>query len=484
MLPSFDPSWLLLIPLYQWAIRIGMVITILRQDRSPSESLGWLTLTFLLPEVGLALYLLVGANPLIRKRVRQHAVSVDQSRRVGDRRQNRHPIRPHLPEGLRKRYQPLIKQAEQVSGNPIVGGNALELLRTNDDVFERLIPEIDAAEHHVHLLYYIARDDDVGRKVWEAVRRAAERGVQCRVLADTVGSAALLRNAITRELREAGAHVVGALPVKPWRRKLSRIDLRNHRKIAVVDGRVAYTGSHNLCVDSYGTKNFRWIDLSGRYTGPLVRQLQQVFVEDWKFETDETLAGAEIFPEVEACGAVAAHAIPTGPSYEAETFRRVVVSAFNQARERIVLTTPYLVLDEPTFMALAMAVGRGVRVQVAVPARGDHPLVGAAGRYYYAPLMRAGAELYEYAGGLLHAKTITVDDAVAVLGSANMDIRSFFLNFELSVLMYGPEVTQRLRAEQERYLDGAHRIELEAWLDRPAWKRYAERVAALASPLL
>ena len=478
-----DWLWQVLVyyPVLEWAVRIGMVPVILRRRFPPSTSLAWLTLIFFLPLLGLVVYLLVGVSFLGRERARSHRRVV--LARMPEREAELKPYieRPTLlPE-----QENMVTQAEQVSGNPILGGNEMELLPDTPRFIDRLVADIDAAQRHVHLLFYIFRPDANGMKVLEAVRRAAGRGVKCRLVADAAGSRPLFRSSVVAELGRVGVDVVAALPVRLWRRKLSRLDLRNHRKIAVIDGRLAYTGSHNIVVEDYGHKRAgKWVDLSARFTGPVVAQLQATFLDDWIFETGVQVEGEDLFPPATATGQVAAQVVPTGPSHEAETFRRVLLAALNTARRKIVMTTPYLVPDEATMTALGMAVERGAEVTMLVPAKSDHPLVAAAGRFYYEPLMDMGVSMYQFHGGLLHAKTITVDDAFALLGSANIDIRSFYLNFEINVLLYGPDVTAELRFVQQAYLAQSRRISPQQWRQRGSVVQFAEGVAALASPLL
>ncbi|MEX0652777.1 MAG: cardiolipin synthase [Phycisphaeraceae bacterium] len=473
---------LVLLPVAEWVIRVIMVVVVLRRGFQPSTSMAWLSVIFFLPIVGMVVYLLIGVNYLGRKRALERRKLVG----VGRLPEAVAEIEPYTAHAdLLPEQRNMIAQAEQISGNPIVRGNTVELIDGNEMLIDKLVRDIDAAEHHVHLVIYIFWPDVIGLRVCEALIRAARRGVACRVLADASGSRPLLRSAVATRMTEAGVQLYGALPVAPWRRKLARIDLRNHRKIAVVDGRIAYSGSHNIVQEEYGHKRAgAWVDLSGRFTGPVVAQFQMVFLEDWAFDTGERLESDHLFPPTGATGDVAAQVVPTGPSHEAETFRRVLITALNAARHRIVLTTPYLVPDEPTMLALAMAADRGAEVSVIVPEKSDHPIVHAAGRWYFDKLLEAGIDLYQYHGGMLHAKTITVDDTFALLGSANIDIRSFNLNFEINVMLYGPEITSELRCAQQRYLSRSTPITLDRWRQRPLTKQYLEAAAALLSPLL
>ena len=475
-------SWVLIFALVEWSIRLGMVAVILRRRFAPSTAMAWLVLILFLPWVGLVIYLLIGVNHLGKQRARTHSRVVTRSRTEHQREwAAQHATRPQIEP---QQYN-MILQAERISGNPIVGGNDAELIPSAQDLCDKVTREIDNAKHHVHLLYYIFSPDSIGHCLGDALIRAHKRGVRCRVLADAAGSRPLFRSDLYHKLEAAGVEIREMLPVQLWRRKLARIDLRNHRKLAVIDGSVAYAGSHNAVNDDYGHKHAgRWIDLSGRFTGPIVAQFQQVFCEDWAFETNQSLESEDLFPQLDPVGEIAAQVVPTGPNHEGETFRRVLVAALAAAQRHIIMTTPYLVPDEPTMLALAMAADRGVQVDLVVPRKSDSPIVAAAGRYYYQQLMESGVNIHTYQSGMLHAKTITVDDAFALLGSANLDVRSFYLNFEINVLLYGPAITKHLRYAQQQYLNESRPVELAAWRERPMYKQYAEGAAALFSPLL
>lgn len=473
---------LLLLAVAEWSIRIVMTAVILRRRFSPSTAMAWLVLIFFVPELGLVVYLLVGVNHLGKQRARSHRIAVDQTRsRYDPDRFSRYVGRPKIEP----QQHNMILQAERISGNPIIAGNDVELLSNADKLTDRLTSDIDSAKHHAHLLYYIFSPDEIGRRISDALIRASDRGIACRLLADAAGSRALFRSPLPKELRDHGVEVVPMLPVSPWRRKLARIDLRNHRKVAVIDGRCAYAGSHNAVNEDYGHKHAgKWVDLSGRFTGPVVAQFQQLFCEDWTFDTEQTLDGDDLFPALEPTGEIAAQLVPTGPNNEGESFRRVLIAALAAAQRHIIMTTPYLVPDEPTLIALAMAVDRGAQVDLVVPHKSDHPIVAAAGRYYYQTLLEAGINIHTYSGGMLHAKTITVDDAFSLLGSANLDIRSFYLNFEVNVLLYGEQITKHLRFAQQQYLNQCQPIVLSEWRERSLIKQYAEGAASLFSPLL
>ena len=475
-------SWLFIYTLFEWTTRIVMIPVVLRRRIDVSTKLDWLGVIFFIPVVGLPAYLLIGDRRLGTRRSRMHAEAARRSETVQMLAvQQAHIQHPAIDPAL----QPMIRQAEVLGSMAILGEHHVDFLDDTDATIDTLITDVDRATDHVHLLTYIYAADATGRRVIEALSRAAERGVVCRLLVDAVGSRSFLRHNMCAAARSAGVQVQSMLDVNPLRRGLARIDLRNHRKIAVIDGRIAYAGSQNVVNADYGHKTAgQWYDLTGRFTGPIVSQLQRVFCEDWAYETDEHLAGDTMYPSPQVAGEMVAQCVPTGPSQGHRDIRRVLLSAINMAQRKVIITTPYLVLDEPMEVALSMAADRGAQVVLVVPERSDHRLVSAAGHSFYEGLLEAGVHIHQYHPGLLHAKTITVDDDFALLGSANLDMRSFFLNFEINVLMYGSQITQRLRFAQSRYINDSTPISLAQWRRRPVVRQYLEASAALLSPIL
>jgi len=477
-------SWFIAYSLVEWGIRLVMLPVIVRRQLSPATSLAWLSLVIFVPVIGLVAYILIGENRLAQRRVREHRrhlKSISSSTGGGTAVANQDEL-----VSVNRVLQPVILQAKQISGMPILGGNHIELLSETTEMIDRLIQDIHQAQHHVHLMYYIFRHDDTGQRVADALIQAAQRGVECRLLADAAGSWSIFRRkGLARYLNDRDVQTHKMLEVAPWRRKLARIDLRNHRKIAIIDGTTAYTGSQNIVDADYGNSRAgQWIDLTGRFQGPVVSQLQEVFVADWWFETKQELDGPMIYPDLKPQGTMIAQTVPTGPTQESETLLRVMVTAINAAQSRIVITSAYLIPDEPTVLALSMAADRGVQVDLVIPHRSDHPLVSAAGRDYFDPLLDAGVNIYRHSPGLLHAKTMTVDDTFALLGSSNLDIRSFYLNFEINVLLYDPQVTQELLHIQTQYIQHAKKVDLDEWHQRSNIARFIDSCAALWSPLL
>jgi cardiolipin synthase len=474
--------WLAIYYSVGWAIRAAMIPVVLRREFAPGAGVAWLGIVFLHPYIGLTLYLLVGETRLGRARGTRYRALTERYRAQ----ERKADIDASVAlAALDPIGESMMCQADKIGGLPVCAGNDVELILDAKPLAERLVAEINAARHRVDLLYYIIVDDATGRPVADALVAAVARGVRCRLLADAVASRCIFRrHGLAHKLRAAGVQVVQALPADPIRRGLPRMDLRNHRKLAIIDGHTAYAGSHNLINPDYGGRHGGpWVDLTGRFIGPVVRQFSDVFAQDWEFETGECLDPPALVDPPQGA-ATLMQVVPTGPSIPGDTYRRLLLAAIHCARSRLILTTPYFVPDEPSLIALMMAADRGVHVTLILPAAPDHRFTAAAGRAHYSALMASGIEIFLYRPGLIHSKTTTVDDAFALFGSANFDVRSFNLNFELSVLAYGPEKTGQLRKVQQDYLADSDRLDAAQWARRPAYRQYADRAISLLSPLL
>ena len=471
-------TWGIIYYASEWVIRLVMLVVVPFR-RPPAAANAWLLLVFFQPWVGLVLYLAIGRPELPRWRTRKLMRLRPEMEAVSERlREHPSVFEPELPPRLMQ----AVHLAQNLSLLPALGGNSAELLTDYGGAVARLVADIDAARDHVHLLYYIYADDATGRMVTDALARAVKRGVTCRVLIDALGSRRPLRTLLPK-LAQAGVQVHRVLQARLLRFTRGRMDLRNHRKIAVIDGRVGYTGSQNL-VDPAFKKGITYEELVARVTGPVVLGLQVVFVADWYLESDELLETPAVFPEPEVTGDVPVQPLPSGPGWAAAAIQRVVVALIYGARERVVITTPYFVPDSALLQALQTAVLRGVEVHLVVSRQKDQLLVRLAQRSYYAQLLEAGVRVHLYREAFLHAKHVSIDGEIALIGSSNMDIRSFLLNAEIALLFYSKEVTARLRAEQERYFAGSDLLDLGQWQQRSLVSKVAENSARLMSALL
>ena len=481
-------TWLtILLALVEWGIRLGLAARVIVMRRSVPTSLAWITVLMLAPVVGVVAYLLIGENRLGRRRAEHHAAIVERFTResIRDWKDGQHNW-----EDENVPYRSIATLATHVGGIPPLRGNRLELIGGTDEFLDRLIDDIDGAATRVSLLSYIMMRGGGGDRVCEALLRAAGRGVECRVLLDAVGSRPFLESPARRRLRERGVRVAPAFPVSPLRALFRRLDLRNHRKIAVIDGAIAYTGSHNVTDASFKldpkTRVGPWIDASVRLQGPAVRALEVVFLHDWALDAPEGDISLEDFPAdidvVEEGSSVSV--VPSMPGRDINAVYEAFVAAIYMARHELIMTTPYFVPDEAMRTALRAAVLRGVDVQIVIPAINDSPLVARASRAQCRELLEMGAAFWHFAGGLLHAKTLTIDRHVALIGSANFDVRSFWLNCEISLFVYDSDFASRLRFLQKSYIHESTRFTIEDWWARPAIGRFVDDVARLAGPVL
>lgn len=471
-------SWSVIYLISEWIIRLIMLVVVTR--RQPKSAIVWLMVIFFIPWIGLIFFLLMGRNRLPRRRIGIHFRLMEELRAVRDRFRN-HPniVQPQLkPDQMSA-----VTLARRLGSMPILGGNSMEMISGSDDLINRLIADIDAAKRHVHLLYYVFADDETGRRVAETLYRAVKRGVKCRVLVDAVGSRPMIKT-MGNHMKEQGIELHPVLPVNIFRQFMARIDLRNHRKLAIIDGYLAYTGSKNIVNEGYGRKDLAWHDLSVKLTGPVVLELQAVFLGDWYSETDEILDSPDIFPEPQIHGQVPVQTLPSGPNYPMENYQRMVVDALYSARQNVTITTPYFVPDEAFMQAVQVAILRGVTVELIVPMKFDQKIAGAATRAYYEDMLDSGAQLYLYNDGLVHAKTMSIDNAISFIGTSNFDIRSFSLNFEINMVFYGEKVTAELRAEQNKFKAKSIHLTAEQWDQRPVIQKILQNIAKLLSPLL
>ena len=372
-----------------------------------------------------------------------------------------------------------------------MAGNTVDLFTDYVGVVDCIIRDIDQAERYIHLEYFMFADDKIGGPVLDALARAQARGVVCRVLVDHLGNVGY-HGKVMKKLRAAGIAVQQMLPANPLDHQWNRLDLRNHRKIVVVDGVVGYTGSHNLVEDTYHKqgnirKGMHYIEVVVRVTGPAVRELDAVFITDWYSETEVLLDGRtapETRGALQVSGDVLCQVLPSGPGFELNNNLMLFVALFHTARWKITIANPYVVPDESLLLALTSAAQRGVEVTLIVSEIGDQFLVFHAQRSYYEELLKAGVKIYLYRSPiLLHSKFLIIDDDIGVIGSSNLDIRSFELNLEVTLVCYNNQVATDLHAIAENYLHQSRPLLLEDWQGRPPWVKLFDNVARLTSSL-
>ena len=463
-----------------------VVRILLRPHRDPASRIAWVVVVGVLPLWGMLAYLLLGEVNIGRRRVeRLHAILKRMPQIPGQTIGDTTEFAAAVPE----RYRHLFRLGQSISGFDPVSGNTACLLPNSNATIDALVADIDSATDHVHVLFYIWLPDHNGTKVVEALKRAAARGVTCRVMADDLGSRTIIRSQHWRAMRAAGVRVAAGLPIgNPLLRPFEgRIDLRNHRKIVVIDDRITYCGSQN-CADPeflVKAKYAPWVDAMMRFEGPIARQNQFLFASDWMTYVDENLDEllSKALP-LPIPGGMPAQVIGTGPTVRFSAMPEMFESLMFAARHEIVATTPYYVPDESLQNALCTTAYRGVDTTIVFPARNDSGFVGAASRSYYAELLTAGVKIYEYPGGLLHTKSLTMDGEVTLIGSANMDRRSFELNYENNILFYDAALTGAMRERQLEYIAGSNRVTPETVAAWPLWRQLWNNLIATLGPVL
>ncbi len=467
-------------------LELALIVRIMtRPHRDPASRIAWVVVISALPIIGMLVYLLLGETNIGHRRIARMKEVIRRMPSVpvvspGDEKN----VHGHVPE----RYQHLFRSGKSINGFDAIGGNLARLMADSNATIDSMVADIDAALDHVHLLFYIWLPDNNGRKMVEALKRAASRGVKCRAMADDLGSRTMIHSQHWKEMRKAGVHLARALPIKNplLRALLGRIDLRNHRKILVIDGLITYCGSQN-CADPeflVKTKFAPWVDAVIRFEGPIVRQNQYLFASDWMSYADENINPLLDLPISAPQTGFPAQVIGTGPTVRYSAMPEIFESLFHAARDELVISTPYYVPDESMQNALCAAAWRGVKTTIIFPANNDSWIVGAASRSYYSDLLEAGVEIFEYVGGLLHTKSLTMDNEITLIGSANMDRRSFELNYENNILFYDPDLTTDVRARQQEYISKSTPVTQEMVESWSLTTRLWNNTLAMLGPLL
>ncbi len=469
------------------AIQSLLAFRVVMRRRPVGETLAWVLIVFGFPVAGPLAYLLLGELRLGQRRAQRFEQLFT-------------PVRDWLQQledrfedtrlNLSTSCQQLSQLAERTLRIPTLPGNQLELVDSWEKSFHRIIADIDAAQSTCHLEFYIWHLGGEADRVAEALLHARQRNVTCRVLVDALGSRKFLGSALAEKLRTAGVELQAAMTGGLLRLPFVRFDIRMHRKIVVIDGRVAYTGSLNLVDPRHFKKDAgvgQWVDAMVRIEGPAVEPLAITFLADWYVETSAELTelrqSGDARPQPKLAEA-AVQVLPSGPAFASGAIEQILVMAIYAAREEVVLTTPYFVPNESLLMSLATAAGRGVKVILIVPSRVDSLLVRYASQAFKGDLLQAGVRIANFGAGLLHTKSVTIDGQFSLFGTVNLDPRSFRVNFEISLAVYDDSFTSQLRTLQQRYIDQSELMDPVAWETRSAGTRIAENLARLAGPLL
>ncbi len=472
------PQWAALYVIFEWLIRlIALFVVPLR--RPPVTATAWLLMIFFQPVLGIIFYLFVG-RPRASK-ARQAKIDTLERALAPNVAHLQQQHIWHRQTALPERWRPVMQLAQHWRVFPEFGGNSVTLIDTVPSFITQLTHDIDAAQHSVHLLFYIAARDATTEPVFLALLRAVARGVEVRLLVDDFGSKQFIQPLL--ELEHQGIRVGRAFLRSKLPRRAARFDLRNHRKLGVIDGAIGFAGSMNLIRPDFKPPII-YEDIMLRLQGPVVLELQTIFAGDWYIERNALLTGAHYFPNPIATGDEVCIGLPSGPEYPDPVQQQLLLALIHASIESIRLVTPYFVPDEPMLLALKTAAQRGVAVELILSERLDQRLVQWAQESYYEELLGVGVVIRRYGAAFLHTKFALFDNHISLIGSANLDVRSSLLNAELGLLFYAPQTAHLLNDLLERYRETARTLSLAAWVLRSRHEILLQNIARLTTPLL
>ncbi len=472
-----------------WVLLAGVAITfvtllwVLHLKREPMSAIAWSLTVLLMPFMGAFLFYLFGYQ-IIHRPLRLHDKQRQRNRARSERTRKRRAKDPPVAE-VGDNWRVLARLADHAEGFAVTSGNHITFYHSGAPAYDAMIEAIRHAEHQVHMEFFIVQPDESGTRFITELTAAVQRGVKVRFIYDSVGSYALTSRSLTR-LREVGGQAVAFLPLLNPLYRL-RVNLRNHRKILIVDGRIGFTGGLNIGDEYLGKHpNFgNWRDTHLQLRGPAVESLQRVFLEDWCFAAEEDITGAENFPPCEKpVGDSLVQVVHSGPDSEYKSIRETYFAGILRARKRVWIASPYFVPDPGLKDALVLAGRSGIDVRFLGLFRPDKWIPFLAARYYWSELLDSGVKVYQYANGMMHAKYMLVDGEWASIGTANMDNRSLFLNFEVNCLIYDARAVAELEAQYSKDLELSVQLDPAVYAARPYSARLAENAARLMSPVL
>jgi cardiolipin synthase len=481
-------NWILLGEIAYTLVIISVCLHIIYNTPSTTKTLAYVLVVIFLPLVGIGIHLMFGANyrknKLYSKKIANDSNLLSSVRKRINLESEKawDTAEPEV-----QKHKKLARFLLNDSDSPLTANNDVKLLLNGEEKFPAVIEALKGARHHIHMEYYIFEDEVIGNQVAEILMQKAREGVQVRVIYDDFGSRSI-RKKMVPALREAGVQAYPFFKVY-FILLANRVNYRNHRKIIIVDGCIGFTGGINIS-DRYingghNTWQRYWRDTHVMISGPGVYFLQYLFICDWNFCADEQLPITEdYFCTTPGKGKAMVQIAASGPDSDTPTIMFSLLQAIALAENEILITTPYFIPGENILDALNVAAISGVKVKILVPGKGDSAFVDAAARSYYAELLDSGVEVYLYKKGFVHAKTLVSDGQLSIIGTANMDHRSFELNFEVNSMIYDEAISQQLRNAFYNDLKYAERIDPERWNNRKIYRQLPERIARLVSPLL
>lgn len=467
---------------------VGMLLSqlvVLLESKNPEKTASWLAIFAICPYFGWLFYIFFGCTPRkIRLFRLKHLpngslpkISLCQKKEIssGD------IFFQKESSSVSKRIVRLLLQS---SFTPLTRNNHIRILTNGEEKFAALLADLESAQDHIHMEYYIFRADHIGKEIQTLLIRKSRAGIKVRMIFDGLGSRELPKTFL-QDLTAAGIEIGWFFPLN-FPQLLGTLNYRNHRKLVVIDGKIGYLGGINVG-DEYLSRDPKygfWRDTHLRLEGESVYTMQETFLNDWYFITQEEIGHKRYYPPLVPKGKTLTQVIAGGPDSKLESIKELFFTLLATAQTEILLTTPYFIPDESMIMALKSAALSGIRVKVLVQGKPDNKLSYLASFSYYEDLLNAGVQIYQYQKGILHSKVLTVDERICIVGSANFDIRSFQLDFELSALLYSPELARELNRGFQRDLSDSILIDKEEHANRSNWEKMKEANARLLSPLL
>lgn len=473
-------------------------INIILENRDPAKTMVWLLIFILLPGIGLIIYGLLGRNIRKRKIFKTQKLATDIKENKLFKNMNSIEELVELEQMSIKdnkllddrNYEDIKKKVVSLLLNtgkfPFTTNNDVRIFIDGNEKFESLLKDIESAKQHIHLEYFIIKNSDIGKKIKDLLIKKSKEGVRVKILYDDVGCWRFwFHRKFFYDMKKAGIEIVPFLPAKfPFIG--GKLNYRNHRKIAVIDGYIGYTGGINIG-DEYMGRNKKfgyWRDTHIRIEGSSVYMLQMVFLTDWYYTTKKAEFEEIYFPKLDHKGSTMIQVVATGPDSDWEAIHYAYFSAICNAKERVYIETPYFIPDESLLRALKSAALSGVDVRIIFPSIADHKIVHQASYSYFDDILRSGGKVYLYNKGFIHSKVVIIDDKIASTGSANMDLRSFMLNFEINAFMYDEDIIKKITDDFFEDIKNSREIDINDFARRPLVKKWAESVARLFSPIL
>ena len=481
-------NWILILEIIYVIFIIGVMLRIIYDTQSVTKTLAYLLLVIFLPLIGVFIYFAFGINYRKNKLYNKKIVQDHKQEELVLEKLHSYNLKnlEEIPED--NHFSALMKMIYETDRSPLTTNNSAKLLINGETKFPEVLEAMRQAKHHIHVEYYIYEDDEIGRAIEQILIEKSKSGVEVRFIYDDFGSASI-RKTLAKRLRENGVKAFPFYKIKLIK-LASRLNYRNHRKIIVIDGRISFVGGINVS-DKYSNASvgneLYWRDTHLKIEGDATSILQHIFIGDWNYCSDEKLTINELYfpkPEIVETQTKNIQIVSSGPDSDRPSIYYAIVKSIQSAKKEIFLTSPYFIPSETIIDAMKMASLSGVDVKLLVPGISDSFLVNSAAKSYYTELLTAGVKIYLYQKGFVHAKTLVADRCLAMVGTANLDYRSFDLNFEVNAVVYDEEIANELADNFHLDLQNAEQIEIKAWLNRPKHIQLIEKIVRLISPML